>query len=71
MKEFNLNNKTIIVTGCNGIIGKSISKALSSYGADLILIDIVDQSKINKQTRDLQKNLKIKFYLLNWILIMK
>lgn len=60
MKEFNLNNKTIIVTGCNGIIGKSISKALSSYGADLILIDIVDQSKINKQTRDLQKKFKNK-----------
>ncbi len=60
MQEFNLKGKTIIITGCNGIIGKSISKALAKYGANLILIDVVQLSKINNQAKNLQNNYKNK-----------
>lgn len=36
---FNLNNKTIVLTGAAGILGKKYAQVLIEYGASLILID--------------------------------
>ena len=36
----NLENKTVIVAGGNGLIGSAIVKALEAYGADVVCADI-------------------------------
>ena len=58
MKEFNLKNKNILITGCNGLIGKNISDALSSYGANLILVDNVSKNQISNQANKIIKKYK-------------
>jgi NAD(P)-dependent dehydrogenase (short-subunit alcohol dehydrogenase family) len=40
MNLFSLKNKRALVTGAAGHIGRAISNALASYGADLVLVDI-------------------------------
>lgn len=60
MREFNLKNKTILVTGCNGLIGKSIADALSKYGANLILVDNINYDLISKQADKIIKKYKRK-----------
>ena len=55
MKEFNLKNKNILITGSNGLIGKNISEALSRYGANLILVDNVSKNLITNQANKIIK----------------
>lgn len=38
-KKFDLRNKTIFVLGGSGLIGKEVSKALSEFGAKVIVVD--------------------------------
>jgi NAD(P)-dependent dehydrogenase (short-subunit alcohol dehydrogenase family) len=44
MKLFELNNKTAIVTGALGLIGKEHCKALSEAGANIIVADLSESS---------------------------
>jgi len=46
--EFDLTGKNIIVTGAYGLIGKEICDAFSSAGANVIIMDIVDENKLKK-----------------------
>ena len=41
----NLKNKYCLVTGCNGYIGKAITKKLKTVGAKVIGIDIIENKK--------------------------
>ena len=45
---FNLKNKTILVSGCNGYIGKSICKSFIKLGAKVIGTDIKNDKKNSK-----------------------
>lgn len=47
MQIFTLNNKTAIVTGALGLIGKEHCKALSEAGANVIVADINEESCSN------------------------
>ena len=46
-REFDLNGKSIFITGALGLIGKEICDACASYGANVIIGDIVKENKIN------------------------
>ena len=43
----NLNNKTIVITGANGGLGREVSRKALEYGATLVLLDLVfpDEAK--------------------------
>jgi NAD(P)-dependent dehydrogenase (short-subunit alcohol dehydrogenase family) len=41
----NLKNKYCLVTGCNGYIGKAITKKLKNVGAKVVGIDIIENKK--------------------------
>lgn len=47
MEIFSLKNKTAIVTGALGLIGKEHCKALSDAGANVVVADINEESCIN------------------------
>jgi len=42
---FQLNDKVAVVTGSARGIGKSIARKLAQYGADIILVDVLDEVK--------------------------
>ena len=44
-EKFNLNNKNIFIIGGMGLIGKEITKAISSSGARTIVLDLIGQDK--------------------------
>ena len=44
-KEFKLKNKTVVITGGNGFLGKEISKAFLAAGAKVAVIDIFKEDK--------------------------
>lgn len=52
MKLFNLKNKTAIVTGALGLIGKEHCKALSEAGANVIVADL-NESKCSEFAKSL------------------
>ena len=45
--KFNFKNKHIIVTGCNGNLGKQIVKKFISLEAKVTGLDLYDKSIIN------------------------
>lgn len=53
---FSLKNKTIVLTGSAGRLGTNFANALSSVGADVILVDIDD-----KKNQKLEKEITKKF----------
>ena len=55
-KLYNLNNRTVVLTGASGHLAEKISLILADLGANLILI-----SRKNKLKNDYDKKLK-KFY---------
>ena len=46
-KLFNLEKKTIVITGSSGRLGSQYAKILSMAGANVVLVDI--ETKKNKQ----------------------
>ena len=53
--EFDLTGKNIIVTGAYGLIGKEISDAFASAGANVIISDIVEEEVLKKYAEKLSK----------------
>ena len=53
---FNLNGKSIILTGATGYLGKFFANALLEFGADLAILDLKDE-----ELSELCSNLKSKF----------
>ena len=54
-KEFKLKNKTVVITGGNGFLGKEISKAFLAAGAKVAVIDIFKEDKRGTKIKDLKK----------------
>lgn len=52
---FNLSNKTAVVTGGAGILGKQFCKTLSAYGANVALVDL-DQDLATKEAASIGQN---------------
>ena len=52
LKNYNLKNKNILITGAAGTLGKQFSLALLEVGARVIITDIKKKSL---------KNLRVKF----------
>jgi len=42
-QKFNLNNKTVILTGANGLLGLEQAKSLLEMGSRLIMVDVNDK----------------------------
>ena len=42
--EIDLNNKTVVVTGGNGVIGSAMSKSLAQVGANIAIIGLDDET---------------------------
>ena len=57
-KKFNLENKTIIITGGASGIGKAIGIATARQGANIIILDI-NKKEINKTVNEVKKNTSI------------
>jgi short-subunit dehydrogenase len=55
----NLSNRTALITGATGHLGKVFSDTLAELGADLILVDL-SESKLEKLSSDLRKKWGIK-----------
>jgi NAD(P)-dependent dehydrogenase (short-subunit alcohol dehydrogenase family) len=55
MKEFLLTNKVVLITGALGLIGREVSDALASAGANLALLDITSKDAIDNCATDLSK----------------
>ena len=55
----NLSNRTALITGATGHLGKVFSDTLAELGADLILADL-SESKLEKLSSDLRKKWGIK-----------
>ena len=67
-KKFDLNNKTIFVLGGSGLIGKEVSKALSEFGAKVIVVDQnikKDSKKIFSEKVNLSNLPNLKKILIN------
>ena len=52
---FDLKNKTIVVTGSAGRLGKHFSEILSFNGANTVLIDLDEKENLNLYKK-IQKN---------------
>ena len=52
---FDLNNKTVIITGGAGLIGSAFSKACAEYNANVIIVDI-DEKGGNELTDAIKKD---------------
>ena len=55
----NLTNRTALITGATGHLGKVFSDTLAELGSDLILVDL-SESKLEKLSLDLRKQWGIK-----------
>ncbi len=55
MKEFLLNNKVILITGANGLIGREVADAVASAGANLVLLDDAPGDDIDNHAMKLSK----------------
>lgn len=58
MNQFSLKNKTVVITGANGILGRFFCEGLAEYGANLALIDR-DQKSMDAQAAELVQKFKI------------
>lgn len=54
---FNLENKTIIITGGGGLIGSAFSMACAEYGANVVIVDI-DKEKTDELVERIKKKTK-------------
>lgn len=54
-KLFRLENKTVVLTGATGILGKAFAQGLAQHGARLALVDL-DQSSLDAFAQDLSEN---------------
>ncbi len=52
---FDLSNRTAVVTGGAGILGKQFCRALSTYGANVALVDL-DKEIVTKEASSIGKN---------------
>ena len=57
-KLFSLKNKTAIVTGAVGILGKEFCKALAEHGANLVVVDL-DEKEVNNFAKLLSNEFQI------------
>ena len=53
MKHFNLKNKTALITGASGLLGRMHAEALLEINSDIVLTD-VDVDKLNSVKKELQ-----------------
>ena len=53
MKHFNLKNKTALITGASGLLGRMHAEALLEINSDIVLTD-VDVDKLNSLKKELQ-----------------
>ena len=53
---FNLKNKTTIITGGAGLLGRAFSKACAEYGANVVIVDI-DEEKASELTKQIKKEI--------------
>lgn len=53
MKQFPLEHKTAVVTGCAGGIGAGIALGLAEAGADIVGVDLQDLEETAAQVRTL------------------
>ena len=58
--EFSLEEKTVIVSGGYGLIGKEVCDAFASYGADLVIADIQDNTILIDFADELASNYQVK-----------
>ncbi len=61
MEKFKLNNKTAMVCGGNGLIGKQLTIALAQAGAKVVVLDINEQQAEQLLTDCKEKNLNVSF----------
>jgi len=60
MQKFRLDGKTVFVVGGLGLIGKEVSNAMASAGANVIILDVNDDGlALEKSQRD--KGLEVKY----------
>ena len=60
MNRFTLQNKTVVITGANGILGRFFCEGLAESGASIALIDR-DQKSLDEQVEGLSKKYKSVF----------
>ena len=61
LKNYNLKNKTAIVTGAGKGIGRACAIALAEAGANLIIISRTqkDLNEVSKKLKNLNQNVKL------------
>ena len=53
MKEFQLTDKVILITGANGLIGREVADALASAGANLAMLDSAPGETLSDYSHEL------------------
>ncbi len=64
-EEFSLWGKTVIVSGGNGLIGKEVCDAFASYGANLVIADICQQSVLDAFSNDIREKYHVQVLPIN------
>lgn len=52
--EFSLERKVVLVTGAAGQIGREAADAFASFGASVVVTDVVGASRLERQARELE-----------------
>ncbi len=60
---FNLKNKTIVITGGAGLLGKAFSRVCAEHNANLVIVDINEEkgNKLAERTKEETKNRNVIF----------
>jgi NAD(P)-dependent dehydrogenase (short-subunit alcohol dehydrogenase family) len=66
LDEFSLENKNVLVTGAMGLIGKEVSSAMARAGANIVLADIDDGTKIENYSNNLSNEYGVKTLPVNF-----
>ena len=67
----NLKNKNILLTGCNGYVGRAITNKLVNFGANVIGTDIKKQSPNSKLKKFIKADLSDKIQVVEFINYLK